>query len=75
MVTKKKTNIKKTDWKGADEKSLGSALSEKREVLRKFRFSVSGSKVRDIKEARNTRKEIARILTELRSRQVKAKSA
>ncbi len=43
-------------------------LHAKREALRKFRFEVSGSKIRDVKTGRNTRKEIARILTVLNSR-------
>ena len=40
-------------------------LNEKREAIRKFRFGISGSKMRNVKEARNIRKEIAQILTEL----------
>lgn len=43
-------------------------LNEKRESVRKFRFGISGSKMRNVKEARNIRKEIAQILTELTSR-------
>ncbi|TSC66994.1 MAG: hypothetical protein CEO19_404 [Parcubacteria group bacterium Gr01-1014_73] len=43
-------------------------LAEKREALRKFRFGIAGSKSRNVKEGRNTRKEIARILTEIRRR-------
>lgn len=50
------------------EKDLVRDLNEKREVLRKFRFGISGSKTRDVKEGRNTRKEIARILTEINVR-------
>ncbi|OHA26890.1 MAG: 50S ribosomal protein L29 [Candidatus Taylorbacteria bacterium RIFCSPHIGHO2_02_FULL_44_36] len=46
-------------------------LVEKREALRKFRFGVAGSKSRDVKEGRNTRKEIARVLTELKTRNSK----
>jgi ribosomal protein L29 len=43
-------------------------LAEKRKSLREFRFGVSGSKVKNIKEARNLKKHIARILTELNNR-------
>lgn len=43
-------------------------VHEARESLRKFRFGISGSKTRNVKEGRNTRKHIARILTELNRR-------
>lgn len=49
-------------------KDLIKTLNEKREVLRKFRFGISGSKTRDVKEGKNSRKVVARILTELNSR-------
>lgn len=42
---------------------LAALLEEKRKALREFRFGSAGSKVRDVKEGRNLRKEIARILT------------
>ncbi len=43
-------------------------LQEKRETVRKFKFSIVGSKTRNVKEGRNTSREIARILTELNAR-------
>ena len=43
-------------------------LQEKRKSLRLFRFGISGSKTKNVKEGNNTRKEIARILTEINSR-------
>lgn len=43
-------------------------LNEKRETLRKFRFGIAGSKNRNVKEGKNTRQDIARILTEIRKR-------
>ena len=49
-------------------KDLIKMLNEKREALRKFRFGISGSKTRDVKEGKNSRKEVAQILTELNSR-------
>ncbi len=52
------------------ESDLHKELAEKRKSLREFRFGVSGSKVKNIKEARNLRKEIARILTDLGSRDI-----
>lgn len=48
---------------------LRKELSEKRKALRTFRFSASGAQVKDVKEGKNLRKEIARILTELRRRE------
>ncbi len=52
------------------ESDIQKELAEKRKSLREFRFGVSGSKVKNIKEARNLRKEIARILTDLGNRKV-----
>ncbi len=46
-------------------------VAEKREALRVFRFDVSGSKMRNVREGRTIRKEVATILTELRKRIVK----
>lgn len=43
-------------------------LAEKREALRKFRFDAAGSRARTTKEGRDTRRDIARILTELTMR-------
>ncbi len=54
--------------KGKSEKDLLKLLNEKREALRKFRFGISGSKTRNVKEGQNTRKDIARILTELNNK-------
>ena len=51
-----------------NEKYLVKELSEKQEALRTFRFGISGSKVRNVREGRATRKEIARIKTELSRR-------
>ena len=59
------------DFKNKTEKDLKKELNEKREALRDFRFGIAGSKVRDVKEGQNTRKEIARILTELNFRKEK----
>jgi ribosomal protein L29 len=56
--------IKKT------EKELGQMLIEKREALRVFRFSMSGGKIKNLKEGQNLKKEIAQILTILNSKKV-----
>ncbi|MBX4215982.1 50S ribosomal protein L29 [Candidatus Parcubacteria bacterium] len=52
---------------------LTKLLEEKREALRMFRFGVSGSKVKNMKEGRTLKREIARIMTELRSRAIAGK--
>ncbi|MAZ40596.1 50S ribosomal protein L29 [bacterium] len=51
-------------------KDLLKNLNEKRTQLREFRFGVSGSKIKNVKEATTVRKEIARILTELNKKEV-----
>ena len=58
----KKDFIKKT--KG----ELSSLLNEKRLALRSFRFAVSGSNVRNVKEGRSLKKDIARIMTILNNK-------
>ena len=51
------------DLKGKDEKELQKLLQEKRDRLRQLRFELSQGKVKNIKEIRETKKDIARILT------------
>jgi ribosomal protein L29 len=51
--------------------NLQAELSEKREALRVFRFGGAGSRSRNVREGRNLRKDIARILTELNGRVAK----
>ena len=45
------------------EQDLTKMLREKEESLRMFRFAISGSKTRNVREGRSLRKEIARIHT------------
>ena len=40
-------------------------ITEKREALRAFRFGSAGAKAKNVKEGRNLRKDIARIMTEM----------
>jgi ribosomal protein L29 len=49
---------------------LQKTLTDKRESLRVFRFEGAGSRSRNVREGRELRKDIARILTELRSREI-----
>jgi len=61
----------KKEIKTQTNKELLKQLNDKREAIRGFRFGLSGSKTRNIREGRNFRKEVARILTELSSRATK----
>jgi len=54
-----------------DNKELNKLLEEKRTKLFDFRFNIIGGKMKNVKEGKMLRKEIARILTEQNS--VKAK--
>jgi len=57
-----------SEYKNKTEKEIVKLLNDKREALRNYRFAISGSKTRNVREGRNTRKEIARLMTELSSR-------
>lgn len=57
--------------KDTNEKDLHARLIERQTALNNFRFGLSGSKVKNVKEGRGIRKEIARILTELNARKNK----
>lgn len=46
-------------------------VAEKREELRKIRFGIAGSSMRNSHAVRNIRKDIARALTELQKRMTK----
>ena len=46
------------------------AVKEKREALRVFRFGGAGSRTRNVREGRNLRREVAQILTEIKSRDI-----
>ncbi len=67
MATKKDF----TDKKDAD---LRKELAEKQEALRVFRFGAAGSRVKNVKEGRDLRHTIARILTEMRRRALEEKA-
>ena len=63
-----RTNIymaKKLDLKNHSQEDLTKLANDKREELRSLRFSVAGSKNRDVKQASKLRKEVARALTQL----------
>ncbi|MEK7179112.1 MAG: 50S ribosomal protein L29 [Patescibacteria group bacterium] len=56
------------DFKDKKDSELQKELYEKRKALRLFRFGIAGSKIKNVKEGRVLRKDIARIMTELNSR-------
>lgn len=56
------------------EADLEKQVNEKREAVRVLRFGISGGKVKNTKELKNIRKEIARLKTELRARALQAKA-
>jgi len=57
-----------SEYKNKTEKEIVKLLNDKREALKNYRFAISGSKTRNVREGRNTRKEIARLMTELSGR-------
>ena len=65
--------MKKTIYKDKSRGDLVKALLEKREGLRKLKFGIAGSKTRNVKESMTTRKDIARIMTELNMVEVGSK--
>lgn len=64
-----------SDLSTQDVAELQKLIAEKREALRAFRFVGAGSRTRNVREGRNLRREIAQILTELRAREISAKSS
>lgn len=58
-----------TEFTNMSDAELQKQLSEKRKELREFRFDVAGTQSKDASFKEKTRKDIARILTELNQRQ------
>jgi large subunit ribosomal protein L29 len=59
------------DFLRLSEKELYKILSDKKEKLRQFKFDVSAGKLKNVREIRETRRDIARILTILTARSKK----
>lgn len=57
-----------SDLQKKDAADLMKLLDEKREDLRVMRFDLAGTSKKDVKKTANTKKEIARILTEVSAR-------
>ena len=56
------------DYKKQEVGELKKLIADKRESLRVFRFGGAGSRTRNVREGRTLRREIAQIMTELRTR-------
>ena len=59
------TDMKNNEIKKLSDKELLKVLDEKRKAVRQFRFDITGSKVKNLKEGGSIKKDVARILTEL----------
>ena len=53
------------EYKNKTPQELKKMISEKKEVLRHFRFGSAHSKTKNVKLGHTTKKDIARIMTEL----------
>ena len=67
--------MKKTDYTNWSVEDLAKEVGAKRESLRDFRFGETGGRTRNVREGRALRKDIARLLTELRARDIAQKGA
>ena len=64
---KRKEKIK--EFSRMEPRDLQRLLQEKRERLRQLRFDLAGGKVKNVREIRETKKDIARISTFLKLKQ------
>jgi ribosomal protein L29 len=60
-------SLKMKDITNKTKADLAKMVGEKREALRAFRFGGAGAKTRNVKEAKTVRKDIARIMTAMKS--------
>lgn len=63
------------DIKTRNVEDLKKEVADKREELRVIRFNESGSRARNVRSERNLRREVARLLTELTSRDLPVKTS
>ena len=61
-----------SEIKNKTTKELESEVADKRVALRTFRFGFAGSKVKNVREGRALRKDIARRLTQIQALSKKA---
>ena len=57
----------KSEIKNKSKEELVKVVEEGRSALKVFRFGVSGSRVKNVREARTTKRNIARALTSLKT--------
>jgi len=57
--------MKSSELKQKSQKELQKLLQNNQEKLRQFRFDLTSGKVKNVREIRQTKKDIARILTKL----------
>ena len=62
--------MKKNTFKGRDNKELKDILQDKSNKLQEFKQAVIVGRTKNVKEGREIRKDIARILTELNTSKV-----
>ncbi len=60
--------MKSKEIKNKNEGELEKMLEERAQALKNFRFAISGSKTKNVKEGRMIRKDIAKILTEMNAK-------
>ncbi|OGG73266.1 50S ribosomal protein L29 [Candidatus Kaiserbacteria bacterium RIFCSPLOWO2_01_FULL_53_17] len=63
------------DLKKYSIEDLQKEIAKKRESLRTFRFGEAGSRARNVREGRTLRRDIARMLTEIKARELASKRA
>ncbi len=56
------------EYKNKTEQELRGIITEKRKALQPFRFNLSGSKIKNVKEGKGLRKQIAQAMTEINSK-------
>ncbi len=66
--------MKALEVRKKEKRELEELLAEKREKLRELYFDLAAGKVKDIKEIRETRRDIARILTVLNEKKAGEKT-
>ena len=60
--------MKNIEIKKMSDKEMEKALMEKRAEVKQFRFDIAGSKAKNLKTGANAKKAVARLLTEMRTR-------
>lgn len=67
--------MKAKDFRELTDEELGERLNERREAIRNFRFQLATSSVDNSRGIRNARRDVARIKTILRERELEREQA